>query len=42
MNGKLKEQHLFEIKNISNILNVFTLTFKQFNAYLLSKSINLF
>ncbi len=35
-----KEQHLFEIEIFSNIINVFTVTFDQFNASLINKSIN--
>ncbi len=33
------EQHLFEIEIFPNIINVFTVTFDQFNASLLNKSI---
>ncbi len=36
-----KEQHLFEIEIFCNIINVFTVTLHQFNAYLLNKYINL-
>ncbi len=36
-----KEQHLFETEMICSI-NVFTVTFDQFNASLLNKSTNLF
>ncbi len=35
-----KEQHLFEIKILCNIINVFTVTFDQFNESLLNKSKN--
>ncbi len=34
-----KEQHLFEIEIFCGIINVFIVTFEQFNAFLLSKSI---
>ncbi len=37
-----KEQHLFEIETFWNIINVFTVTFDQFNASLMIKSIHLF
>ncbi len=37
-----KEQHLFETEIFCNIINVFTVTFDQFNASLMNKSINLF
>ncbi len=37
-----KEQHLFEIEIFSNIINVFAVTFDQFNASLMNKSINFF
>ncbi len=33
-----KEQHLFEIEIFCNIINVFTVTFDQFNASLINKS----
>jgi len=40
---KGKEQYSFEIKTFSNIVNVFfTVTFDQFNASLLNKSISFF
>ncbi len=35
-----KEQHLFDIEIYCSIINVFTLTSDQFNASLLSKSMN--
>ncbi len=35
-----KEQHLYEIEIFCNIINVFSVTFHQFNASLLSKSVN--
>ncbi len=35
-----EEQHLFEIEIFCNIINVFTVTFDQFNESLLNKSIN--
>ncbi len=35
-----KEQHLFEIEIFCNIINVITVTFDQFNASLMDKSIN--
>ncbi len=35
-----KEQHLFETEIFCNITNVFIVTFDQFNAFLLNKSIN--
>ncbi len=38
--GSLKEWLLFKIEIFCNIINVFTLTFYQFNASLLNKSIN--
>ncbi len=34
-----KEQHLFEIEIFCNIINVFTVTFNQFNVSLLNTSI---
>ncbi len=37
-----KEQSLFEIEIICNNINVFTVTFDQFNASLLNKSNNIF
>ncbi len=37
-----KEQHLFEIKILCNIINVFTVTFDQFNESLLNKMKNLY
>ncbi len=37
-----KEQHLFKISILYNIINVFTVTFDQFKAFLLNKSINIF
>ncbi len=37
-----KEQHLFEIEIFCNIINIFTITFDQFNMSLMNKSINLF
>ncbi len=37
-----KEQHLFELEIICNIINIFTLTFDKPNASLLNKSINFF
>ncbi len=40
MNGNIsKEQHLFETEIFCNIINVFTVTFHQFNASLMNKSI---
>uniref|UniRef100_A0A8C1XZA5 Centromere protein M n=1 Tax=Cyprinus carpio TaxID=7962 RepID=A0A8C1XZA5_CYPCA len=33
-----REQHLFQIEIFRNIINVFTVTFNQFNASLLNKS----
>ncbi len=38
----LKEQHLFEIGIFCTIINVFTVTFDEFNASLLIESINFF
>ncbi len=38
----LKEQHLFETKIICDIINVFTVTFDQFNMFLMNKSIAFF
>ncbi len=35
-----KEQHLFEIETFWNIINVFTVTFDQFNVSLMNKSIS--
>ncbi len=35
-----KEQHLFEIEIFCNIINVFTVTFDQFNTSLMNLSIN--
>ncbi len=40
MNKVLKKQCLFEIEFVSNIINIFTRTFKLFNGALLDKSIN--
>ncbi len=37
MNRKFKEYHLFEVEMVCNIINVFTVTFDQFNASLLNK-----
>ncbi len=37
-----KEQHLFETEIFCNIINVLTVTFDQFNASLMNKSINFF
>ncbi len=38
MNRKLKkERHLIEIEIFCNIINIFTDTFDQFNAFLLNK-----
>ncbi len=37
-----KDQHLFEVEILSNIINVFAVTFDQINAFLLNKSINFF
>jgi len=34
-----KQQHLFETEMVYNIINVFTVTFDQFNASLLNKRI---
>jgi len=39
LNKKLKKQHPFEMENFYNIINVFTVTFDQFSASLLNKSI---
>ncbi len=37
-----KEQHLFEVEIFCDIINVFPVTFNQFNACLMNKSIHLF
>ncbi len=37
-----KEQHLFEIEILCNIINVFTIIFVQINIFLLNRSINFF
>ncbi len=37
-----KEQHLFEIQNVSNVINVISVTFDQFNVSFLYKSIKFF
>ncbi len=37
-----EEQRLSEIKNFSDIINVFIITFDQFKASLLNKSINFY
>ncbi len=37
-----KGQHLFEMESVCNIANVFTVTFDQFKAFLLNKSIIFF
>jgi len=37
-----KERHLFEIEVFSKIINVLSLTFDHFNAFLQNKSINFF
>ncbi len=42
MKIKFKEQHLFEIEILHNIIDAFPVTFKQFNVYVLNKSINFF
>ncbi len=34
------KEHLFEIESFCNIINIFTVTFDQFNASLMNKSIN--
>ncbi len=39
MNRKFSEQCLFKIETFCNIINVFTVTFDQFDASLLNKSI---
>jgi len=39
---KFKERDLFEIEIFCNIIHIFTVTFDQFNASLLNKSINFF
>ncbi len=39
LNGQFKIINLFEIKIFYNIVNIFTVTFDQFNMSLLSKSI---
>ncbi len=39
MNKKLKKKHLFEVENLCNNKNVFTITFDPFNASLLKKII---
>ncbi len=39
---KFKKQCLFEIEILCNIMNVFNVTFVQFNASLLNNSINFF
>ncbi len=41
-NRKFKEWHLFEVEIVCNIINVFTVTFDQFNASLLNKVNHLF
>ncbi len=38
----LKEEHSFEMEIFCNIINVFTGTFDQFNAFLLNKTVNYF
>ncbi len=42
MNRKFKRTALFEIEIFCNIINIFTITFDQFNMSLMNKSINLF
>ncbi len=37
-----KEQHLFEIEIFCNIINVFTVTFDQLNAFLMNQIIHFF
>ncbi len=37
MNLKFKEQYLFEIEMFCKMLNIFAVTFDQFNASLLNK-----
>ncbi len=39
---KTEEQHLSEIEVFCNIINVFIITFDQFKASLLNKSINFY
>ncbi len=39
MNRKFKREHLFEIQIFCSIINVFTVNFDHFNAYILNKSI---
>ncbi len=40
MNKVAKEQHLFEIEMFYDIINVFTVTFDQFNGSSLNKRID--
>ncbi len=40
MNRKLQREHLYEMEIFCNITNVLNVTFDQFNASLLNKSIN--
>jgi len=42
MNWIKKQQHLFKTEIFCNIINVFSVTFKQFNASLLNKGFPLF
>ncbi len=44
MNRKFKQHklHLFDIEIFRNIIDVFSVTFDQYNASLLNKSINFF
>ncbi len=42
LDSQMNRQHLFEIEIFCNIINVFTVTFDQFNASLMNKSINFF
>ncbi len=38
----MKIKHLFEIEIFRNIIDAFPVTFKQFNVYVLNKTINFF
>ncbi len=36
------KKHLFEIENFGNIINVFIVTYDQFDIFLMNKTINLY
>ncbi len=42
LDSLMKIKHLFEIEIFRNIIDAFPVTFKQFNVYVLNKTINFF